>query len=286
MSCSYHIKLMFFLIIFVVIIIPGCNTLDTDLPRGDEDLSFVVFSDTQQGFGIYSMLASNIGKIEPAPIAAFCLGDIMLRPGNELEWLNFWYYSNPITEKMPIYIARGNHEGNEASDEYALRHYGRLSGDNFYYFVQHEDLLFLILDTEIKGEEEGILGEQLAWMKKQLDSAAAAPGIENIFIFLHRPLYPQGFHQGSNLLNADTLHQIFLLNKKIRVVFSGHDHFFNCYLKDGMHYITTGGAGGPLYHGNGGDYHHFIKVSIFRETKRINLKSIGIFNEVVEDFDI
>lgn len=286
MACPYHTKLRFLLIIFMVVIIPGCSTLDTDLPEGEEDLSFVVFSDLQQGYGIYNMLASNIGKIEPAPVAAFCLGDIMLRPGNELEWLNFWHYSEPITEKMPVYIARGNHEGNEASDEYALRNYGRISTNKFYYSIQYEDLLFLILDTEIRGEDGSIRGDQLAWMQKQLDSAAGAPGIENIFIFLHRPLYPQGFHRGSNLLNADTLHEIFLLNNKVSIVFAGHDHLFNCYRKDGMHYITTGGGGGPLYHGYGGDYHHFIKMSIFRETKRINLKSIGIFNEVVEDFDI
>ena len=41
-----------------------------------------------------------------------------------------------------------------------------------------------------------------------------------------------------------------------------------------------------LLHGYGGDYHHFVKVSLYRGSARINLKTIGIFNEVLDDFDL
>jgi len=103
---------------------------------------------------------------------------------------------------------------------------------------------------------------------------------------MHRPLFPQGRHIGEDLTNANELHQLFLKHTKIRTVFSGHDHMFNKYVRDGVIYLTTGGGGGLLYRGFGGDYHHFLKVSFFNDTVRINLKTIDIFNEIIEDFDL
>jgi hypothetical protein len=78
------------------------------------------------------------------------------------------------------------------------------------------------------------------------------------------------------------------LNKyhKIEAVFAGHDHLFNKYIKDNVTYITTGGGGTPLHHGYGGDYYHFLKISFYKDSNRINVKSIGLFNEVLEDFDL
>ena len=269
-----------------ITIISACSNMDTDLPEGDEELSFVVIGDLQQGYGIYSKLAGNIGDLIPVPAAAINLGDIMLRAGNEVEWVNFWHYSEPITQKMPLYITRCNHEGNSDADELALRKYGKMQGKNFYYHVVHEYILFLMLDTEVRGEEGRIGNKQLEWLDSLLNSAAGDSAIQDIFIFMHRPLYPQGFHQGSDLVNADSLHARFSLNEKIRAVFSGHDHLFNVNIKEGVHYITSGAGGAPLYHGYGGDYHHFTKVSIYRSAHRINIKTIGIFNEIIEDFDI
>jgi hypothetical protein len=251
-----------------------------------EDLSFIVFSDVQQGYGIFSQLAKVMADIKPAPCAAFCCGDIMLRPANEAEWLNFWRYARPVTEEMPLFIARGNHEGNDPGSELVLRQQAEFPGDNFYYTHQADDILFIILDTEINGQKSCITGAQFEWLKSTLDSASANAGIGNIFILMHHPLYPQGFHSGSNLQNADELHQLFLQHDKIRAVFAGHDHLFNHYEKDGLHYITTGGGGASLYHGYGGDYHHFVKVSVFNNPFRINIKTIGIFYEIVEDFDL
>ena len=42
---------------------------------------------------------------------------------------------------------------------------------------------------------------------------------------------------GEDLSNANELHQLFLKHKKIRAVFSGHDHMFNKYVKDSAAYL-------------------------------------------------
>ena len=269
-----------------ILFMGACTTLEEGMPAGDENWSFVVIGDVQQGYGVFGKLAKSIGNISPVPCAAFSCGDIMLRAGNEVEWVNFHRYSSPITDKMPLYIARGNHDGNDPASEEILRENMVHDGGHFYYSQRFNRAIFFILDTEIRREEGSISGIQLSWLADQLDSAQADPQLRDIFLIMHRPLFPQGFHRGSDLLNADALHALFLSHDKVRAVFAGHDHLFNKYSLDGLPYITSGGAGAPLYHGYGGDYFHFVKVSFYEEARRINVKTIGLFNEVVEDFDL
>src|SRR5512138_3935769 len=112
---------LFFLLLSLVILPGSCVTDDFPPVEDGSSWSFVVFSDVQQGYGIYRELALRISDLNPPPEAAFCCGDLMLRAGNEAEWLSFNRYSEPITSKMPLYIARGNHDGNEPAEEEILR---------------------------------------------------------------------------------------------------------------------------------------------------------------------
>jgi 3',5'-cyclic AMP phosphodiesterase CpdA len=257
-----------------------------EIYTGDEDWSFVVFGDVQQGYGIYSKLAIHISNLQPVPHCALCCGDIMLRPANEVEWVSFWKVSEPITDNMKLYIARGNHEGNDPASEEFLQEQLQLPQDHFYYAFARENAMFIILDTEKAREENSIGPEQFEWLYHALLAASEADDIDHIFIFLHRPVFPQGQHMGSPMINGMELHELFLNHPKIKAVFSGHEHMFNRTVRDGINYIITGGGGGILYDGYGGNYHHFVKVSFYGASDRINIKTIGIFNEVVDDFDI
>jgi hypothetical protein len=251
-----------------------------------EDWSFVICSDPQQGLGTYSVLAKAMAEIIPAPKASFCCGDIMLRAGNEGEWINFWKYSEPVTNLMPLYIARGNHEGYGPAAEEMLHKWGHIPGDHLYYSENVGNVACIILDCDVTGEEQSVAGAQLEWLNQQLDAATADTSKPYIFIFIHKPLYPQGLHAWNPILNNDSLHQLFLNHPKVKAVFSGHEHMFNKFYKDGLCYIITGGAGGDLDRGYGGEYNHFVKVSFFSNPTRINIKTIGLFNEVIEDFDL
>ncbi len=253
---------------------------------GDENWSFVVVGDVRQGYGVYGKLVTYMSRLGPTPDLAVCCGDIMLRGGNEVEWLNFWKYSEPVTEKMPFFIVRGGHEGNDAASEQVLREQMDFPDSVFYYTYHDEDAFFIFLDTEIRGEEGSIVNVQLAWLRQQLDTSAMDSKVHHVFIFMHHPLFPQGKYKGSNMKNADELHALFLQYPKIKAVIAAHEHAFNAYRRDGLLYLTTGGGGAPLYHGYGGDYYHFVKISFYIPENRINVKTIGLFNETVEDFDI
>lgn len=251
-----------------------------------EDWSFVVCSDPQQGLGVYSVLAKEMGEMIPIPKAMFCCGDIMLRAGNEAEWINFWEYSKPVTNKMPLFIARGNHEGFGTAAEEFLHVWGHIPGTNLYYVNNVGNSTCIVLDCDVTGEENSITGEQMTWLHNQLDSATNDTSRPYVFIFMHKPLYPQGAQVQFPLRNNDSLHQMFLDHPKVKAVFSGHEHMFHKLYKDGLCYITTGGAGASLDKGYGGEYNHFVKVSFFSNPSRINIKTIGLFNEEIEDFDL
>ncbi|MFH1160226.1 MAG: metallophosphoesterase [bacterium] len=270
----------------VLLILTDCTTLPEKMLSTGEDLSFVVVGDIQQGFGVFSELAYQIGDLEPIPCVAIFTGDYMTKPGNELEWIHFWNCAAPVTATMPVLLTRGNHEGNSAEDEYAFRTYGRITQEHFYYSFKQGNLLFVILDTHVKGEERSISGAQLEWLRDQLEEAEADSITDYIFLFMHRPLFPQANQRLLPLVNAEELHRLFADYPKVKAVFAGHEHLFSKNLRDSLDYIISGGGGAYLIRGYGGDYFHFIKVSVYLEEKRVNLKTIGLFHEVVEDFDL
>ena len=274
------------LLLLLAIILTACDRIYFPPYPLDERWSFVVFGDTRLGYDIFGNLSRNIGKLEPVPRAAFCCGDIIDISTSEAYWLRFEDSVKAISEKMPLFLVRGNHDGNDSISERLFRRFADLGSGGFYYTHSEENTLFIVLDTWERGEERAILGEQLKWLQNKLDSASADTSILNIFLFMHMPLYPQGKHSGENLTNADELHRLFLQHNKIRAVFAGHDHMFNKYVKDGIIYITTGGGGSPLYPGYGGDYHHFLKVTFCKNSARINVRTVDLSNETIDCFDL
>lgn len=274
------------LLILFTLILTGCDRIILPPYPQDELWSFVVFSDTRLGYEVFSKLSENIGHIEPVPRAAFCCGDIIDISTREADWLRFEDTAELISQRMPIFFARGNHDGNDTVSESFFRQLTSLRSDGFYYTHYEKNSLFIMLDTYERGKEHAIIGGQLNWLQDQLDSASSDTAILNIFILMHQLPYPQGKHSGENLTNADELHQLFLKHEKIRAIFAGHDHLFNKYIKDSIIYITTGGGGSPLYLGYGGEYHHFLKVSVYEDSSRINIETIGLLNEIIDDFDL
>jgi len=258
----------------------GCSVNRVEQP--DESWSFIVFGDPRGNYTIYNQLATNMLLTEPFPEFAVCCGDMISIPPDTLKWSKFWRASEPITENMELFVVRGNHEGNDSISEQIYREQTNIPGENFYYSFCWNNSYFIILDTEISGEAGSIVNDQLFWLTNQLDSISEISDIENIFLFMHRPLYPQGKYKGINLLNADELHALFGKYSEISIVFAGHEHLFNLYERDSINYITTGGGGTNLYSGYGGDYYHFVQVTILEDEKKIEVKTIGLLNEIID----
>jgi hypothetical protein len=278
---------IFFNALLLLLFFCSCRTQNTESTiKDDSEWSFIVFGDVQRGIAVFNTLSDLIGKIDPSPLAAVCVGDMVLRTCNQSEWEEFDKAAEPIRQKMPLFLVRGNHEGNDPDLEDCLHKYGRINSPDFYYTKSVRDAFFIILDTYEKGMTNEIGEKQVAWLEQVLDSASQEQDIRNIFIFMHHPVFQQGSSKGQTIKNADELHRLFISHKKIRAVFAGHNHLFNRYVKDGMNYIISGGAGGELIHGYGGDYHHFLRISFYTDTARVNVKVINAFSKIVESFDL
>jgi hypothetical protein len=75
--------------------------------------------------------------------------------------------------------------------------------------------------------------------------------------------------------------------------FFGHDHNYQHYLKNGIHYVTTGGGGAPLYDVDTppagitqkvASIENFVTVSVNKDIAHV--KAIAIDGKTLDEFDI
>ena len=176
------------------------------------------------------------------------------------QWNAFFWALQPLQARRPVYFVPtpGNHEiHGGAGNRLFIEYFKRLSF-SFNWAGSH----FIVLNTEVPGEESRIAGQQRAWLKQDLAGAQAA---YHIFVALHRPLFPVSLHKGDSLdeypKERDALHALFVRHR-VTCVFAGHEHLYNRQVRDGIQYLITGGAGADLYASpDKGGFHHFLYVT-------------------------
>ncbi len=87
---------------------------------------------------------------------------------------------------------------------------------------------------------------QTDWFYCDLEKVRNDASVDNIIVVLHMPPLSFGGY-GSNTAESQVLMPIFKTHPKLRVVLSGHNHFYQRLLKDGINYMVIGGAGATLY---------------------------------------
>ena len=101
------------------------------------------------------------------------------------------------------------------------------------------------MHRKVIGEiaRESFWTEQTRWLEEDLRKSQ--PGDFRFVIAHHPPLTAVARRQGDNP-QMTALMPIFE-KYKLTAGFFGHDHNYQHYLKDGVHYFITGGGGAPLY---------------------------------------
>lgn len=241
--------------------------------------SFLVVGDTRTGHFVYRDIVASISSSFTFAACLVNTGDMIEDAGNRTQWEHFLTMTAPIAEVMPWYGTVGNHDVNSYASQQMYQDIMDFPGNELYYSFNLLDSHFIVLDTEVPGEVGGIVGEQLAWLKHDLSTSAASD--RYIFVFTHRPVYPQGKYRGQNLANADELHQLFI-QYGVDVVFSGHEHQYYVYQKDTMHYVVTGGGGAPIYSGGiGGSFHHYLLVELL-PPDTILIHVLDVYGRVIQ----
>lgn len=241
---------------------PNLNRTDLVQPEKDE-FTFAVLGDFRPARrdipypGAFTRMLDEISILHPSLIlsagdAYYGYGGSFQRFRNEVAR----FLSLVRATGVPFYNAIGNHEVTDdvERETFVKEVYGRLYG-SFDLGSTH----FIALNTEEKGREGTITGQQLAWLTKDLD---ANKGADSIFVFLHRPLFSGKDPAGTSFkdkANRDSLHELFRRHG-VKAVFTGHEHFFEDRVKDGVRYMILGGGGAPLSKsaGQGGFYQYAV----------------------------
>ena len=135
--------------------------------------------------------------------------------------------SDAALSAAPFFPAAGNHDVAGPETE-AI--WTRVNGPLHYSF-DHGNCHFVILNSMEKGGPWG--SQPLEWLKADLDASRA----ENVFVFLHHPLWesdPERWH---------TVHEV-LRAHPVRIVFAGHWHNYSRFDPvDGIEYVVLPSAG-------------------------------------------
>ena len=151
------------------------------------------------------------------------------------------------------------------------------SGVSFktYYSVRYRNLCLISLEQGTRWWANTPLG----WLEETLRQARAEAGVEHLVVIMHHPMYssvmldnppdPAKPGNGECMLPVRRLYEDLFRRHDVTLVFSGHAHLYDrFYVPDdgtptradplplryphdgkGIHYITTGGGGGPLNKG-------------------------------------
>jgi 3',5'-cyclic AMP phosphodiesterase CpdA len=196
--------------------------------------TFAIVSDTHVGASnsVYQGVAKELENRGIKTIIH--TGDAINRPGNKAQWAKF----SAETGAEKLLLTPGNHDIRDAA---SFATYLGLYGNPYHSFADG-DTLFVLLNTEIPGQRRRIVGEQLAWLKTELNRP-----FRYKFVFLHEPLFSFIPLNGLDRHRAarDALHALFVENG-VSLVIAGHDHVYDRTVRDGVEYVVQGAEGGRL----------------------------------------
>ena len=210
-------------------------------PSGPAAFQFVVYGDTRTRHDAHrSVIAGILKHAEPDFIMH--TGDLVADGNDSSLWPVFFEIEGQLLRKAAFFPALGNHERN------ASNYYGYMDGKAYYSF-DWGNAHFTVINSDLenaaptKAEREAFWQQQTRWLEHDLDSAQGS-GLRFVFAH-HPPMTAVKRRQGDNPHMA-ALEPLF---EKYRLTgaFFGHDHNYQHYLKDGIHYFITGGGGAPLY---------------------------------------
>jgi 3',5'-cyclic AMP phosphodiesterase CpdA len=185
-----------------------------------------------------------------AGVLKYAQPDFILHAGDQIAdgfdaslWPVFFDIEREVLRKAAFFPALGNHERN------APLWYEIFDQSVSYYSFNWGNSHFSVLNTDIGNVGPGsetrqrYWDDQVKWLREDLERNQAAD-----FRFVvghHPPMTAVANRQGSNLHIAGLMPM--LQQYKVTAGFFGHDHNYQHYLKNGIHYFVTGGGGAPLY---------------------------------------
>ncbi len=209
----------------------------TTPPESLTEWTFVAYGDTRTRPDAHRRVVAAM--LQASPRLILHTGDLV----DSGELLDDWYHFFPVigafSQNLPFYPALGNHEHN-ATLYYELLPIPSGGGDygTEWYTFTWGNCQFFVLDSGRR------IAEQTEWLEQQL-SQPRPTGVDWRIAMFHHPPFSSGLNGGSETIQQQWCS--LLEEGDVAVVFCGHDHFYERSVHGGVHYVTIGTGGAPLY---------------------------------------
>ena len=281
-------------------LLPEVATAEIQITKGPEwqqtltrphlapNLRLAVYGDTRSQQEPHQMVVDAV--VEQQPDAVLVTGDMIDIGVHWWEWEEWSKIEEEILESafwLPVY---GNHDAIEGGK-------GRpyletwFQTDNRYrsggsYWLNLGLVGLVVLDTY---STDFTTDEALGWLEDTLASLQAKPWL---FVSFHEPYYSYMGHPpwSPGLETIDPLFHAY----GVDIVFNGHDHAYEHFLVDGIHYMVAGGGGAPLsdyigpvppdlapFHIMSGAFYHYVLLDITKTS--LTAKVVQLPEDVVVD---
>lgn len=244
--------------------------------------TFVVFGDNRPASetlplpDAFKQIVAEVRSLHPAFMVT--TGDLIYGSATDQALVQKEYdeaLSLVRTVGVPIYFAAGNHEIRGSAANEAL--YRQRVCKDLYYSFDYGTAHFVVLDTDIVGQEHRIMGAQFDALEQDLRRAQGRA--RHIFVFMHQQPFPVSLHIGSSLdvYPADRDKFQALLEKyHVEALITGHEHLYDDSMRGGVREIIAGGAGAPLCPSSrGGSFYHYLVITIDGDKTYINVVKPG-----------
>ena len=222
---------------------PVCETFRT-APKNHDPTPFCFFAygDTRTDHDAHKKVVTAMVATTPRPHLAIQTGDLPEIGSMLSQWQTFFDIEEPLLRFAPYYPVIGNHDDIFFGLDYYLAWFvlpAPEGGDERNYSFTYGTAAFVGLDTE----EDITKGPIFEWLDSELARLDAEGYM--IFVVTHEPMYSFSTH-GHYWAGPEPLIQLYKTHH-VSAVLSGHNHCYEHFLADGIHYFTLGGGGAPLY---------------------------------------
>lgn len=251
------------------------------VPNKDGEFTFANMGDNRSGPKHWRKVITNMGSENP---------DFMIFNGDlayKKEY-NYWIdeffvdEAQTVFTQYPFYNSVGNHEKWNDNTQAFTQSTSISQEPRPYYSFERGDALFLILNTEV-----GVGSNSQQW-KFAVDQLKHSNKKWKIVVF-HIPAYSSGAH-GENKAMKLMTSRIFE-KYGVQLILTGHSHFYQHNLVNGIHHMVIGGGGSGLATpkeasytlSQAKKYHHAI-VTVNSEKIKFIVKDIEM--NIIDEFEI
>ena len=255
------------------------------VPENTDEVRFIIYGDSRTRPSVHRRLVKKMKK-QKVDFVVNC-GDLVTKGDKYEQWgPQFFEPLKGLAETVPVYIAKGNHEGNNGNFEKLLIPKGQKNSFGFDYGQVH----YFCADNVTEGQKDEV-------RLKLIIADAGASDARWKFVSYHVPSVNFGGHW-SAWGYPDALPG--LAKAGVDFVLAGHSHLYERFRPvappdgaDGSYvtYITSGGGGmfmhgikPNVYHAVAKKKHHFCLFDI--KGNKLTMDTIGIDGRVIDHIEV